>query len=359
MAVNTPDQSAVNATIATNQRDGWDKLEYGTDGQVRNPQVDAIVVGRSLPWWSETRFNTGQIVKADGLMTAEEVFEKLPLLASEHKLVDMYAGRKGGRVPNRHAVVRALDGAVVGDVGNAYRIVQPRQAFDWADNLVDSGEAKYETAGLLRGGSVAFLSMEIGHLEINVNGVPDTTDFYLMIRNSYDGSSPLIAVVTPVRTVCTNTDRMARLQAASMFTVRHSGSPDGKLAVAREALGIEFRYKASYVEVAQALANKRLVDSQIEEIFRTAIFPIPDGLSDGRVDNHPATRAFESYLTSDTLDGIRGTAWGAYNAITEFVDWGVEYKTRSHDVEDHRLDSITLGKGQERKDRALAALLKA
>jgi len=355
----TADLSALNQQIADDQLNGGDKLEYA-GGQIRDPQVEALIVGRSLPWWSETRFNTGQIVKADGLMTAADLMEKLPLLGSPLGFQNVYAGRRGQQVPQKRAVVRELDGKVVGCVGMGYRIVQPQEAFDWADSLVDSGAAKYETAGLLHQGSVAFISMEIGHLDIKVNGVDDPIDFYLMVRNSYDGGSSLTAVITPVRVVCTNTDRMARLKAISQFSIRHSARIDGKLAAARQALGIEFRYEADWAVTAQKLADTRLVDEQVKEIFRTAIWPLPDDISETRELNHPSTAAYELYLSSPSIASIAGTAWGAYNAVTEFIDHVKPYdKARVNSPEDRRLDTITLGSGQDRKDVALAALLKA
>ena len=55
---------------------------------------------------------------------------------------------------------------------------------------------------------------------------------------------------------------------------------------------------------------------------------------------------------------IRGTAWGAFNAVTEYVDHVVEYGAgKVNTADDIRGESILFGTGQSRKDKALAALL--
>jgi len=82
-------------------------------------------------------------------------------------------------------------------------------------------------------------------------------------------------------------------------------------------------------------------------------------LSEGRAEKHPATLAFEDYLSSPTIDGIRGTAWGAFNAVTEYIDHIQEFKGGTlTSAEDTKGNSILFGAAQQRKDRAMKALLK-
>jgi hypothetical protein len=48
------------------------------------------------------------------------------------------------------------------------------------------------------------------------------------------------------------------------------------------------------------------------------------------------------------IRGVRGTAWGAYNAITEFVD----HKRKVRGGEENRIGSIWFGQGSSVKQRA-------
>jgi phage/plasmid-like protein (TIGR03299 family) len=357
------DVKDINDTLAEQFRSGIDPVEYGPNGQLRDPQVETLmaVSSRPLPWWSGTSRDGGQIRFLNELATAAEALTASGLDWQVDKKA-IYVGRKGARIENKYATVRDSDGKALGVVGSTYRVIQNDEAFAFCDALVDSGEAKFETAGSLRGGAVVFMSMELDHLDvaIKIAGKKDRDEvrIYGLFTNAHDGSGAARAMITPIRTVCVNTCRIAKLRAHSEFAIRHTGDPKSKLLAARETLGISFRYMEEWSAAAEKLASKKLVDAQVEEIFRTAIWPVTDNMPEGRLENHASTKAFENYLASETIDNIRGTAWGAYNAVTEYVDHGQEYRGRSNSKEDVRTDSILWGRGQIVKDRAYIALSK-
>ena len=311
----------------------------------------AYVADRGTPWH-------GLGTPVDGLMTAGDALSASGL--------DWDVERKNIRVvggeifADKYATVRSSDGAPLGIVGNRYQIIQNRDAFAFADNLVDSGEAKYETAGSLWGGKRVFLSMELGHLDINVPGDDSDVKMFLMVTNNHDGGGAAEAVITPVRTVCQNTLTAAIASAKSRFRIRHTGNIDAKMLAARDALGITFKYAEDFAKLAERMALKTIADEQVLEILRNAVFPVDaDAVSEEVLADHPSTLAFENYLTSDTMDSIRGTVWGAYNGIAEFIDYGATYRGgKSNPVEQVRANSLLWGVGAARKAAAQKALLK-
>lgn len=322
----------------------------------------AFVGERGLPWWTDGSDPRGRDL--DKLQTAADMV----VASGQDWDVDLtpvalaagpFAGQQSAE---KFATVRSTDGAWLGTVGRQYQIIQNREAFAFADNLVDSGEAKYETAGSLRGGRVTFLSMELNHLDITLAGEhPDgKIKTYLLLSNAHDGSRALEADITKVRVVCANTLNLAIGGATRRFKIRHSGSIDGKLDAARKALGIAFTYDQAFEAAANKLLSKKLLDEQVQAIFRKAVWPIDvDEASEGRIESHPSTLAFETYLRSDNLDPIRGTAWGALNAVAEFVDHEQEYRGRHDTAADVRVNSILWGTAQAKKQAAFQALLKA
>jgi len=168
--------------------------------------------------------------------------------------------------------------------------------------------------------------------------------------------------VTPIRAVCQNTVNVGLANAVSRFKVRHSGDISKKMLAARDALGITFKYAEELKKNAEFLATKKVVDAQVLDILRTAVFPIDaDAVSAEFLAEHSSTQAFENYLKSPTNDGIRGNAWGALNGIVEFIDYGMEYRAgrggTGMTVEDVRTNSILQGAAQEKKQRAFAALM--
>lgn len=311
----------------------------------------AYVADRGTPWH-------GLGTPVEGLMTASEALVASGLDWDVEKQEVFVAG--GRNIEGRFATVRSSDGAPLGIVGNRYQIIQNKDAFAFADNIVDSGEAKYETAGSLWGGKRVFLSMELNHLDIVVPGDDSDVKMYLMVTNSHDGSGAADAVITPVRSVCQNTVNAAIAAAKSKFRIRHTGNVDAKLLAARDALGISFKYAEEFKKLAERMALKAVTDQQVLDILRTAVFPIDDeAVSEEVLSDHASTLAFENYLTSDTLNAIRGTAWGAYNGIVEFIDYGATYRGgKSNPVEQVRANSLLWGVGAARKAVAQKALLK-
>lgn len=317
---------------------------------------------RGLPWWQEIGSKDQGKFQVRVLSQLATLDEALAASGTDWEVEQkpIYVGRKGALIEDKVANVRVTDGKALGVVSPKYRIIQNRDAFAFAENLVDTSEAKYETAGSLFGGRVVFLSMEVDHLDIAIAGRDEVDELrmYLLLINSHDASRPLRAMVTPVRVVCKNTEGIALPHALSTFAIRHTGSTDGKLQMAREALGITFKYQAVFKEAAEAMASRSLVDSQVEEIFRN-IWPVPEDITEGRLDSHPSTVAFENYIASDTLDGIRGTGWGAFNAVTEYLDHVQQYRSRGNTAADVRADSLLFGRSAQVRQRAFQLLVKA
>jgi phage/plasmid-like protein (TIGR03299 family) len=313
--------------------------------------VETMAYGRGIPWH-------GLGTKTDReLSTAAEMLDAAGLDWEVAKVPvrTMFDGNDV-MVPNTWASVRQSDGSVLGVVGDSYQILQNRAAFEWADTLVDSGAAKYETAGSLFGGARVFLSMELPE-GVSVPGDAGEVKPYILITNGHDGRTVLQASVTMVRVVCANTWTLALSGATRTFRIRHSGSVDGKLAAAREALGVTFTYTARFGEVAEVLSLQKVSDRQIDDILRKA-FPIPETQdTPERIEQSDWWKVRELYRTTENLNPIRGTAWGVLQAAGEYLDHEVAYHGRRFADEDVRMDSILYdGPAALRKQKVLTLL---
>lgn len=313
--------------------------------------VETMAYGRGIPW------HTLGTKTANPLSTAEEMLAAAELNWEVRK-TPIYTHFHGEQVivPARWANVRMSDGAVLGDVGDSYQIVQNREAFAWADSLVDDGSAKYETAGSLFGGRRVFLSMELPD-GISVPGDAGEVKPYILITNGHDGGTILQASVTMVRVVCANTWTLALAGAKRTFRIRHTGSIDGKIAAARTALGVTFNYTARFQEVADRLALTKVTEKQIERILREA-FPVPESQDvPDRIDQSDFAKVLEVYRTSENLDPIRGTGWAVLQATGEYLDHVVDYHGRRFSDVDVRMDSIVYeGPASARKQKVLDLL---
>lgn len=226
-------------------------------------------------------------------------------------------------VPDRWATVRTnpVTGATeyLGVVGGHYTTIQNEAHVDLLDALVDESGAHFDTAGSLRKGREVFVGMKLpDHLTI---GGADRIDLNLIALNSHDGSSAFRFLVAPVRVVCANTQAAAIAGAKASFSVRHTSQAGGRLQEAREALGLTFRY----VEAFQAEAEKMLAKKVIAPWFDRYAADLL-GVDLKAKDKSPRQTLVKLddlqglWRSSDTLDGIRTTRWGAYQAVTEYLD---------------------------------------
>jgi phage/plasmid-like protein (TIGR03299 family) len=223
-------------------------------------------------------------------------------------------------VPGRKAIIRSTDGAVLGDVGQDYRPVQNAEAFGFVNDLLKTGEAMWHTAGSLMGGARTWMLARVPKT-IRVGGSSSEEMLpFLFFANSFDGSLPISVLFTAVRVVCQNTYNQALAGAKNAYRIKHTLGLAPRVDEARRALNIGF----TYFDAVETLANRAIMapfgDTQFMDVL-DALMPVP--VLKGRAqDNATAERDAVTMIwqSSPSIANIRGTAWGAMNAWTEYVD---------------------------------------
>jgi hypothetical protein len=128
-----------------------------------------------------------------------------------------------------------------------------------------------------------------------------------------------------VRVVCANTLNLAlgskKNKIKQSFKIRHTQTANGKVQIAREALGLANAYMDSFDVMAKAMIEKEITAQQFNDIVLAA-YPKPEKDSKG------SSKKWENKidLINDIYTGefngmIANTAWGAFNALTERLDW--------------------------------------
>lgn len=245
-------------------------------------------------------------------------------------------------VEDRMGIVRNTDLSVLGVVGTNYVPFQNYQAFEFFDNLVDSGEAKYETAGSLRGGKWVWLTAKVPQ-HISIGGIDDH-EVYLLLSTSHDGSRAITVSVTPVRVVCANTLNAALRGAKRKWSVRHISTAGQRLEEAREAIGMTFKYLDAFQEEAEELLSQEFTESEFAKLV--------DQLIPDRPRKETTVEVLRmNFAEGPTLENVRGTKWAAYNAVGEYFDWLREPRTNEAQVL-----GIWDGVALKMKDKALKML---
>jgi phage/plasmid-like protein (TIGR03299 family) len=214
---------------------------------------------------------------------------------------------------------------VLGVVGERYVPLQNEELFTFGDNILDGG-GRWETAGSIKGGRVVFGSIALERETIlDPNGVSDKVNTYLLINTSHDGSIAIQASITPVRVVCQNTLNLAlgrgNRGVKQTFKIRHTQTANGKVVAAREALGLANKYMDEFDKLAQELIQQEVSAKAFNDIILAA-YPKPEKDAKGSIKKwENKVDIINSIYTGPTNNMIAGNAWGAFNALTERLDW--------------------------------------
>lgn len=178
-------------------------------------------------------------------------------------------------IPGYQCVIRTRDEVPLGVVGERYVPIQNKDAFSFMDSVLQSGQAKYETAGSLRGGRrVWMLATLPGEIRV---GKDDITKKFLLLVNSHDGSTALRMLMTPVRVVCSNTLRFAmQNHEGDGVSIRHTRSATQRVQEAQRTLGLANSFYDNFEKVAQRLVASPYSDAQMQAMVKT-VFPVKEG----------------------------------------------------------------------------------
>ena len=230
------------------------------------------------------------------------------------------------KVPNYFSITRDTDNKVLGVVGNRYTPVQNYEAFNFLDAVVDSDDAKYETAGSLNGGTDVFILVNMASIFGNLTGGDDIMP-YMLLSNNHSGRYSLKLTMTPIRVVCQNTLRLALSKAnvQQQVSLRHTSSIAGKEYNVRNVLQIAENYFSAFAGEVDLLIDSILTESAFEELMFT-MFPQPKAenaktnASLMRMENKREKVVGDIYKLWRN-EKHTGTAWGAINAINSYELW--------------------------------------
>ena len=248
-------------------------------------------------------------------------------------------------VESHFATVRTDTMEVLGVVGSRYEPIQNKDAFTTFDALVGEGEAIYHTAGALgKGERIWILAKLPDYIRVNGN---DVVEKYLLLVNSHDGSSTVRVKLTPIRVVCENTLSLALSGAEQEVHVRHTLNAMEKLKEAHEILGLTNKLYMELDVIFNRMAETKVEQETLTEYVKTVFPENPESKDQSWVKKVHDT-VFELAESGEGAEVTRGTLWGAYNAVTEYVD---HYRNAKGD-ETQRLKSMWFGSGEGIKKNA-------
>ena len=289
----------------------------------------AVVTGSGVKPWHKL----GETV--EGCMTTVEAIQKAnldwdtPLVPVLYQLPDSDELNKFGDVNNdgkfigKRVVLNGATGMPLGVVGAQFEPNPNRQCFQFFDNVLESGAAKIDTAGALGNGETVWIQalLEGGEFEV----IPgDVVERRLLLKTVQPGNSNTLALFTGNRVVCSNTLNAALKgrDKKNQIQIRHSGDVTAKMKTAANLLkkaGIFFdEVKGAF----KFLASHQVKQKVLTEYFIDVIGKTGEKLDQlhGRSRNQITDFQNAHDGSAGGANAIRGTLWGAYNAVTYTTD---------------------------------------
>jgi hypothetical protein len=296
--------------------------------EVEAGSVSLAVNLRSVPAWhsfANKVFNQDENITTQQMLDGAKLSNwNVQLESVSDLLADNYTSVTENFLVTRDNPYTAGQKDVLSVVGARYKTVQNEELFSFADNLHDGNSDVYwESAGSLKNGRVVFGTMSIPRtIVLDPKGVNDETKLYLIVYTSHDGSVAVQSAITPVRVMCQNTLNLAMRQAKQSFKIRHTQTVEGKIAIARETLGLTFAYADEFEKQAQELFSIEVTNAKFSEIINK-MYPKPEADKKGSIKKweNKVVLLDELYHNSPTNTNIKGTAWGVVNALTERLDY--------------------------------------
>lgn len=283
-------------------------------------------------------------------LACPHVLFKVPI---QWAYTDLEGNTETGPAPEHCAIVRD-DGRVLGVHSNRYEPVQPSAVFDRYRPLIDSGLVTLETGGTLNDGKRMWVLGKVAGADAEI--VPgDPIRGYVLFQESWDGSLCAGAGLTSVRVVCANTLAMA--QGDVTMRAKHTRGVHAKLDSYRDEIARVLHGFRENVEAMRTLARKQ-VTRAAQEVYIREVIAGPESLEkdaeiSARTENKVDTviNLLDTQRGLELVPAIRGTAWQAYNAVSEYL-------THDHGRDaESRLASQWFGQSAKINTRALQAAL--
>lgn len=215
-----------------------------------------------------------------------------------------------------------------GHQGHSYREWLLNKVANILDDSLSIG-----SAGLLRGGAQAWVSVEVSENVTTPEGVTFRPN--LLAVTSFDGTLKTTYKRVVTNVVCDNTMAMALAEKYKKYSVKHTKNSQFDVLKAREAVDVIFSIEDAFSQQIATLCAQKVSNKQWDAFLDIAV-AVPE-VKEGPRGSAGATRAQNK---RDLLDALwtgdervtpwKGTAWGVLQAVNTFTHHFSTVKKVSH-----------------------------
>lgn len=246
----------------------------------------------------------------------------------------------------------------LGIVSDSFNVVQPQAILEFFRDLTESAGMTLETAGTLFGGKKFWAMATLRDSSMIIKDHRDFIKQNLLLATACDGSMATEGAWIATRVVCDNTMQIGRGEKQVLkVKINHRSKFEPKSVKAE--LGIEAAQSAFARTIAQMRELASMPMSAQNVVLATATLFYPEFATYDSDKQQRILRghrvvsvgklALDGTAIGADMAGMKGTAYGWLNAVTQYVD----HDGGSVRSDDGRIDSAWFGKGADLKQRAL------
>ncbi|GAA2357611.1 DUF932 domain-containing protein [Streptomyces violaceusniger] len=221
------------------------------------------------------------------------------------------------RAPDRRAYVRSDNGYILGYFGEGY---EPHPYDEWLIDKIASlldAEVSIGSAGLLREGAVAWVSVEVPETITTPEGVEFRPN--LFGATSFDGSLTTTFKRAVTNIVCDNTMGAGLAESGQEIKIKHSRNSKLRLAEAREALNLIYQTADRFSAEVKHLCETTVTDRQWDA-FLDAHTPMPEDKGQARTLAEKKRDTLARLWNHDArVAPWHGTAYGVVQAVNTYT----------------------------------------
>ena len=235
----------------------------------------------------------------------------------DRKPVKTVLGRSHINLQGFHALVRRDTGRCLSICKDRYTIVSNEEAMSVLTPLANKA-LFIEAGGTIDGGKKAFLLARLPQ-DMRIGPARDAIRRYLIVVNSFDGSTGIVVKPTSVRVRCSNAIPGILRGSEPAIRLRHTRDVHNRLA---EAQNMIRRAEGAFHELEfmfNRFALRRLTNKELMEYVRRLVPENELAESHTRTENL-RKHILEAHESGIGAEAYRGTLMGLLNSVSEVTD---------------------------------------
>ena len=274
-----------------------------------------------------TQFRKAEFINMDTTSVGQAIHE-----ADHNFVVDMVPliMPDGSMIYDKKAVIRTDTGRYLGTVGKGVHHIQPVKFYGMAHQLIMATGGRITKTITMGGGAVIGISFQLATREY-ISG--DVVNLNFLMLTSFDSSYAILGRTLSERLVCLNQLPSSK----KLFNIKNTQYNEPRLELATKMLTYHTKELDGFDEKMKLLVGHKMSHTKALDWFGNLIPPAKEGNQRAITRRDNQIDMFDELYQvgkGANIPGVRGTAYGALNAHTEYCNH-------------HRTTRVMEGKSEE------------